>query len=70
MGQTQYTAQRPKMAVQHQDRFWMSNCFDDLSLFPMNLDMGPVLLENLSPYLSKESMNAPIGFRMGPRYQF
>jgi hypothetical protein len=36
----------------------------------MTLDMGPVTLESLSPYLSKVSKNAPIGCRMQPGQQF
>jgi hypothetical protein len=34
------------------------------------LNMLLVPLEILSPYLSKESKNAPIGFRMRPGYKF
>jgi hypothetical protein len=29
MGLDTIHGQRPKMVVQHQDRFWMSNCFND-----------------------------------------
>jgi hypothetical protein len=41
-------AQRPKMAVHHQDRFWTINCFNDPHWFPTNLDMGPVLAKVIS----------------------
>jgi hypothetical protein len=63
MGWTPYKAQRPKMVAQHQDRFWVSNCFYDSHLFWMNLDIELFPLEMLSPCLSMESKNAPIGFR-------
>jgi hypothetical protein len=38
--------------------------FHDSCWFRMTLDMGLVPLERLSPYLSKETKNTPIGCRM------